>query len=124
MDLNRKIFATAPTVSSVQFTDTGAMIIVAFDTPIATSLLTTCAAIFSTGLPSLGSNPTCSWSDSRHLAISPDVDASIQPDNTLTFQTDVIKQDQMFSKVLNAALTVLAPENPVQPVPVIFGRLF
>jgi hypothetical protein len=124
VDLNRIVYAPAPEVASARFTDTGAKIIVAFNSPIAASQLTTCAAIFSTGLSSLGTSPTCSWSDARHLEISPDVDAAIEPSNSLTFVTDAIKQDQMFSKVLNGAQTISGPENPVQPAALIVGRLF
>ena len=75
-------------------------------------------------MTALGTNPTCAWSDGRHLEISPDGDATIQPQNTLTFKTDIIKQDQMFPKFLNGLVTILPPGNPVKPVPVIFGKLF
>ena len=97
------------------------MIIIVFDKPIATASLSTCAALFSTELASLGSKPSCTWSDSRHLEISPDVDANIKPGHTLTFKTDVIKRDQLFSKVLNQTMTIAAPDNPVTPAAVIVG---
>ena len=123
VDLNRKVFAMAPQVTSAKFTDTGAQLIVAFDHAIATAQLDTCSAIFSTGVNTLGTSPSCVWTDGRHLEISPDVDGTIEPSNTMTFQTDVIKRDQLYSKVLNSQLTFLAPANPVTPVPVIVGKL-
>ena len=51
------------------------------------------------------------------------MDATIEPGNSLTFATDTIKQDQLFSKFLNGGVTITAPASPVTPVPVIVGRL-
>ena len=119
--LFRTVYAVAPFVTSSKFSATGALINIAFDKPISTSSLRECADIFSTGLSSLGSSSSCSWSDSRYLVIAPGVDATIEPTDSLTFKTGSLKQDETYSKAITGSVVITAPSNPVKPVPVVLG---
>ena len=110
-------------MTSSKFTATGAQINLDFDKSISTSSLQTCADIFSTGVPSLGTSPRCSWSDSRHLVIAPGVDATIVPSDSLHFKTGSVKQDATYSKALTGFVVIETPDDPVKPVPVILGEL-
>ena len=119
--LSRTVYAVAPVVTRSEFTAAGALINIAFDKPISTSSLRECADIFSTGVSSLGSSSGCSWSDPRHLVITPGVDATVEPTNSLTFKSGSVKQDETYSKAITGFVIITAPSNPVKPVPVILG---
>ena len=122
MALSRTVYAVAPIVTNSAFSATGALIGIVFDKPTSTSSLKTCADIFSTGLPSLGTSPSCKWPDSRHLVIAPGVDATVVPSNSLTFKTGSVKRDETYSKALAGSVVIAAPDDPVKPVPVILGK--
>ena len=117
------MYAKAPTATRAGFIASGALVAIEFDHPISTTSLSTCAAIFS-GLTSLGTSPTCKWTGRRYLIISPGVDATIVPNDSLTFKSGAVKRDETYAKALSGSVTIDGPRDPVRPVPVIVGKFF
>ena len=125
VSLIRTVYARGPTLTSAQFSDTGALIDVVFNKDVDRSSLARCDGIFeSATVLLLGTSPVCSWSDGRHLTISPGTSPSILPNNTLTLKADAVKcRGELYSKYASGSAIVGDPANPVQPKSIIIGKL-
>ena len=125
VSLIRTVYAPAPTLTTAQFSDTGALINVVFNKDVDRSSLARCDDIFeSASVLLLGTSPDCSWSDGRHLTISPGTSTQILPDNRLTLKADAVKRGgELYSKYATGSVNVDSPANPEWPVAVIIGKL-
>ena len=124
--LIRTVYAGAPNMTKAQLSDTGALLNVEFDKDVDKSTLATCGAIFdSVSVPLLGTSPDCSWSDGRHLTITPGAGVTVVAGSSLTLKANAVKSGgEEYSKYASGSVSVSAPTNPVEPVSVIVGKLF
>ena len=124
--LIRTVYAGAPNMTKAQLSDTGALLNVEFDKVVDKSTLATCGAIFdSVSVQLLGTSPDCSWSDGRHLTITPGAGVTVVAGSSLTLKANAVKSGgEEYSKYASGSVSVSAPTNPVEPVSVIVGKLF
>ena len=119
------VYARAPDVTEVKFSDTAAKILVEFDKDAETvDGDETCDNLFTTEtLALLGNNPVCFFSHSQELQITPGSGANITAGDDLVFKDGVIKAlDEQYSKFLSGSFEVDQPDSPLIPTPVITGR--
>ena len=124
--LTRTVYAGVPSMTKAQLSDTGALLNVEFDKVVDKSTLATCGAIFdSVSVQLLGTSPDCSWSDGRHLTITPGAGVTVVAGSSLTLKANAVKSGgEEYSKYASGSVSVSAPTNPVEPVSVIVGKLF
>ena len=119
------VYARAPNVTGVKFSNTGARILVQYDSPAEIFNGDKCSDVFSSEtLALLGNNPECRSVTSTKLQIIPGRGANVSVGDSLAFKEDAIKaRGETFSRFLNGSFPVNSPDNPVKPVPVIRGAV-
>lgn len=118
------VYASAPNVSEVKFSDTAAKILVEFDKDAETvDGDDTCDNLFIIEtIAMLGSNPQCSFSHSQELQIILGGGTNITVGDELEFKNDVIKAlDEQYSRMLSGSFKVEPPDSPLIPTAVITG---
>ena len=124
VSLTRTVYAGAPSMTKAQLSDTGALLNVEFDKVVDKSTLATCGAIFnSVSVQLLGTSPDCSWSDGRHLTITPGAGVTVVAGSSLTLKANAVKSGgEKYSKYASGSVSVSAPTNPEEPQSVIVGK--
>lgn len=118
------VFASAPSVTSVKFSDTAAEILVQFDKEVdITSADETCQLFFtSETVAKFGNEPDCFLSDTQQLVILLGNGANISINENLVFKDNVVKAfGEQYSRFLSGSFPVNPPDNPVVPTPAITG---
>ena len=118
------VFASAPNITSVKFSDTAAEILVQFDIDVdITSADETCQLFFtSETVGKLGNDPDCFLIDTQQLVILLGNGASISINENLVLKDNVIKAlDEQYSRFLTGSFPVNQPDSPVAPTSVITG---
>ena len=121
---NLTVYARAPDVIEVKFSDTAVKILIRFDKDAEiVNAGQTCHELFtSVTVTTLGSNPDCILSHSQELQIIPGVGANITVDDNLVFHNNVLKaRDEQYSRFLSGSFSVDSPDSPLRPTPVITG---
>ena len=118
------VYARAPDVIEVKFSDTAVKILIRFDKE--AEIVTadqTCHELFtSETVAMLGSYPDCILSHSQELQIIPGVGANITVGDNLVFNDNVLKaHDEQYSRFLSGSFSVDPPDSPLRPTPVITG---
>lgn len=116
------VYAPAPQVTSVKFSETAAKILIQFNVEVQfVSAEETCDEFFIPAtLTTLGSYPQCRLSHTQELQIIPGVGANISVGDLLEFKAGVFKARN--GKFLNGSFAVNLPDVPLKPVPVIKGE--
>lgn len=118
------VFAGAPDVIEVAFSDTALKILIRFDKEVEiVNADQTCHGLFtSETVAMLGSYPDCILSNSQELQIIPGVGANITIGANLVFNDNVLKaRDEQYSRFLSGSFSVDSPESPLRPTPIITG---
>ena len=120
---NMVVYARAPNVTDVKFSDTGAKILVHFDTQAEIASGYGCSDFFSSEtFAKLGSNPRCFMRTTQDLQILPGAGASIVVGENLVFKNNVFKaRREPYSRFFNGSFPIGSPGNPLVPVPLISG---
>ena len=119
------VYAPAPQVTSVKFSETAAKILIQFNVEVQfVSAEKTCDEFFIPAtLTTLGSYPQCSLSHTQELQIIPGVGANILVGDSLEFKAGVFKaRNEEYGKFLIGSFAVNLPDVPLKPVPVIKGE--
>ena len=120
------VYARAPNVTEVKFSDTAVKILIRFDKEAEiVNAEQTCHELFtSETVAMLGSYPDCILSHSQELQIIPGVGANITVGDNLVFNNNVLKaRDEQYSRFLSGSFSVDSPDSPLRPTPVITGKL-
>jgi len=125
-DTNRlTVFASAPNVDRVRFSDTAGELLVDFDADVelVASADESCQLFFASGtVLKLGVEPYCLLVGTRELAIELRFGANITTDDSLVFNDNVLKaHSEQYSRYLIGSFQVNAPDTPLIPTPVITG---
>ena len=117
------VYARAPNVTEVKFSNTGARILVDYDSAAEIFNGDKCSDVFSSEtLAQLGDSPTCRNVASTKLEIIPGRGANISVGDSLVFKDEAIKaRGEPFSRFLNGSFPVNSPDNPIKPVSIIRG---
>ena len=118
------VFASAPSVDGVKFSDTAGELLVDFDKDVeVTSEDELCELVFTSGtVAMLGDEPVCFILGTRELVIVLGYNASITTNDNLMFNDNVLKaHSEQYSRYLSGSFPVNAPDNPLKPTPVITG---
>lgn len=118
------VYAPAPQVTSVKFSETAAKILIQFNVEVQfVSAEETCDEFFIPAtLTTLGGYPQCRLSHTQELQIIPGVGANISVGDLLEFKAGVFKaRNEEYGKFLNGSFAVNLPDVPLKPVPVIKG---
>ncbi|XP_020629941.1 uncharacterized protein LOC110067014 [Orbicella faveolata] len=118
------VYARAPDVIKVKFSDTAVKILIRFDKEAEiVNADQTCHELFaSETVAMLGSYPDCILSHSQELQIIPGVGANITVGDNLVFNDNVLKaRDEQYSRFLSGSFSVDSPDSPLRPTPVITG---
>ena len=124
VSLTRTVYAGAPSLTKAQLSNTGALLNVKFDKDVDRSTLASCGAIFdSASVQLLGTSPDCSWSDGRHLTITPGAGVTVVAGSSLTLKADAVKSGgEKYSKYASGSVSVSAPTSPEEPESFIVGK--
>jgi len=124
-DTNLTVFANAPNVDRVKFSDTAGELLVDFDRDVAicSSADESCQLYFTSGtVLKFGVEPRCLLVSNRQLVIELGFGANITIDDYLMFNDNVLKaHSEQYSRYLNGSFPVNAPDTPLKPTPVITG---
>lgn len=118
------VYARAPDVIKVKFSDTAVKILIRFDKEAEiVNADQTCHELFaSETVAMLGSYPDCILSHSQELQIIPGVGANITVGDNLAFNDNVLQaRDEQYSRFLSGSFSVDSPDSPLRPTPVITG---
>ena len=118
------VYAGAPDVIDVKFSDTVVKILIHFDKEAYIVYVDqTCHDIFTSETAAmLGSNPECILSNSQELEIIPGYGANITVGDNLVFNDNVLKaRDEQYSRFLSGSFSVDPPNSPLKPTPIITG---
>ena len=117
------VYARAPNVTEVKFSNTGAKILVHFDSETEVASGDACSDFFSSETTAkLGISPGCAFVTTQDVEITPGRGAIISVGDDLVFKDNVFKAfGEPFSKFFNGSFPVSSPDNPIKPVPVITG---
>lgn len=118
------VYARAPNVIDVKFSDTVVKILIHFDKEAdIVNADQTCHDIFtSETAATLGSDPKCILSNSQELEIIPGYGANITVGDSLVFNDNVLKaRDEQYSRFLSGSFSVDPPDSPLKPTPIITG---
>lgn len=119
------VYAPAPQVTEVKFSETAATILIHFDVEVEfVSADETCYDFFTSQTAAmLGSDPECFLSHTQELQIILGVGANISVGDDLVFKDRVFKTRlEEYSRFLSGSFSVQAPDPPLKPTPVITGR--
>ena len=122
---NMVVYARAPNVTGVKFSNNGARILVDYDSAAEIFNGDKCSDAFSSEtLAQLGESPGCRHVTRTKLEIIPGRGANISVGDSLVFKDEAIKaRGEPFSRFLNGSFPVNSPDNPIKPVPIIRGGL-
>jgi len=123
-DTTLTVFANAPNVSEVRFSDTAGELLVDFDIDVEiTSGVESCQLFLaSETIVMLGVEPECFLLSTRELMIVLGYDANITTSDVLVFNDNVFKaHSEQYSRYLSGSFPVNAPATPLKPTPVITG---
>jgi len=118
------VYARAPHVIEIKFSDTAVKILIRFDKEAEiVNADQTCQEIFtSETVARLGSYPDCILSHYEELQIIPGVGANITVGDNLVFNDNVLKaRDEQYNRFLSGSFSVNSPDSPLRPKPVITG---
>ena len=123
-DTTLTVFANAPNVTGVRFSDTAGELLVDFDIDVEiTSEVESCQLFLaSETIVMLGVRPECFLDSTRELMIVLGYNASITSSDVLVFNDNVFKaHSEQYSRYLSGSFQVDAPATPLKPTPVITG---
>lgn len=123
-DTTLTVYANAPNVSGVRFSDTAGELLIAFDIDVEiTSGVESCQLFLaSETIVMLGVEPECFLLSTRELMIVLGYDANITTSDVLVFNDNVFKaHSEQYSRYLSGSFPVNAPATPLKPTPVITG---
>ena len=118
------VFASAPNVAGVKFSDTAGKLLVGFDRDVEVANADdSCELFFTSGtVAMLGIEPECFLEDTRQLVIVIGFDATITTDHYLVFNNNVLRaHSEQYSRFLNGSFPVSGPDTPLKATPVITG---
>ena len=118
------VYARAPDIIEVKFSDTATKILIRFDKEAEiVNADQTCLELFtSETVAMLGSIPDCILSHSQELQIIPGVRANITVGDNLVFNDNVLKaRDEHYSRFLSGSFSVDSPDSSLKPTPIITG---
>lgn len=118
------VFASAPDVTGVKFSDTAGQLLVDFDRDVEVADADeSCERFFTSGtVAMLGAEPKCFLADTRELVIVLGFGATITTDDDLVFNNNVLKaHSEQYSRYLNGSFPVSGPDTPLRATPVITG---
>ena len=118
------VFASAPNVTWVKFSDTAGKLLVDFDTDVEVATADESCELFVTSgtVAMLGTEPECFLEGTRKLVIVLGFGANITTDDYLVFNNNVLRaHSEQYSRYLNGSFPVNAPDNPLEATPVIIG---
>ena len=118
------VFASAPRITRVKFSDTAGKLLVGFDRDVEVENADeSCQLFFTSGtVAMLGIEPECFLEDTRQLVIVLGFDSTITTDDYLVFNNNVLKaQSEQYSRFLNGSFPVSGPDTPLKATPVISG---
>ena len=123
-DVDLTVYARAPDVIDVKFSDTAVKILIHFDKKVEiVNAHQMCHELFtSETVAMLGSYPGCILRHSQELQIIPGTGANITVGDNLVFNDNVLKaHNEQYSRFLSGSFSVDSPESPLRPTPVITG---
>ena len=118
------VFASAPNVTGLKFSDTAGELLVDFDIDVeVTSADQSCELFLTSGtVAKLGDKPHCLLVSTRELVIVLGFGANITTNDSLVFSDNVLRaHGEQYSKYLSGSFPVNAPDTPLKPTPVITG---
>lgn len=118
------VFAGAPNVVGVKFSDTAGELLVDFDIDVElTSADQSCELFFtSETVAMLGIDPECFLDGTQELVIFLGYGANISTNDYLVFNDNVFKaHNEQYSRYLNGSFPINPPDTPLKPTPIITG---
>ena len=118
------VFASAPNVTGVKFSDTAGELLVDFDNDVeVTSGDESCELFFTSGtVVMLGDKPDCFLVSTRELVIVLGFGANITTNDSLVFNDNVLRaHGEQYSRFFSGSFPVNGPDTPLKPTPVITG---
>ena len=118
------VFASAPNVTGVKFSDTAGKLLVDFDTDVEVENADESCELFLTSgtVAMLGIEPQCFLEGTRNLVIVLGFGANITTNDSLVFNNNVLRaHSEPYSRYLNGSFPVNGPDTPLKATPVITG---